>query len=126
MTAPLLELQGISRRFVQRLDFAAKVARLLGADVREYSVQAVDRSEEHMSELQSCRDLVCRLLLEKKKPSLSLICALFSPIFSFSSLPSGSSPSSICCRISCTHFGQSESVLRGHPRGGFVFLSAFR
>ncbi|HEX7927980.1 MAG TPA: oligopeptide/dipeptide ABC transporter ATP-binding protein [bacterium] len=42
MTAPLLELQGISRRFVQRLDFAAKVARLLGADVREYSVQAVD------------------------------------------------------------------------------------
>src|SRR5690349_23777187 len=26
-----------------------------------------DRSEEHMSELQSRRDLVCRLLLEKKK-----------------------------------------------------------
>src|SRR5690349_22955227 len=25
------------------------------------------RSEEHTSELQSCRDLVCRLLLEKKK-----------------------------------------------------------
>src|SRR5690349_23867971 len=28
---------------------------------------AVDRSEEHTSELQSRRDLVCRLLLEKKK-----------------------------------------------------------
>src|SRR5690349_9273509 len=27
----------------------------------------VDRSEEHTSELQSRRDLVCRLLLEKKK-----------------------------------------------------------
>src|SRR5690349_23209388 len=27
------------------------------------------RSEEHTSELQSRRDLVCRLLLEKKKPS---------------------------------------------------------
>src|SRR5690242_20788306 len=26
-----------------------------------------ERSEEHTSELQSCRDLVCRLLLEKKK-----------------------------------------------------------
>src|SRR5204862_1207894 len=29
----------------------------------------VDRSEEHTSELQSRRDLVCRLLLEKKKKS---------------------------------------------------------
>src|SRR5260221_6410852 len=29
--------------------------------------QAVDRSEEHTSELQSHSDLVCRLLLEKKK-----------------------------------------------------------
>src|SRR6266498_714439 len=28
---------------------------------------ATQRSEEHTSELQSCRDLVCRLLLEKKK-----------------------------------------------------------
>src|SRR5438874_7392175 len=28
-----------------------------------------DRSEEHTSELQSRRDLVCRLLLEKKNPS---------------------------------------------------------
>src|SRR5690349_23987828 len=29
----------------------------------------MDRSEEHTSELQSRRDLVCRLLLEKKKAS---------------------------------------------------------
>src|SRR5215471_20999447 len=29
--------------------------------------QATNRSEEHTSELQSRRDLVCRLLLEKKK-----------------------------------------------------------
>src|SRR5690349_22879205 len=29
--------------------------------------QLVERSEEHTSELQSRRDLVCRLLLEKKK-----------------------------------------------------------
>src|SRR5690349_24002670 len=30
-----------------------------------------DRSEEHTSELQSRRDLVCRLLLEKKKKKLN-------------------------------------------------------
>src|SRR5690349_22588431 len=29
-----------------------------------------DRSEEHTSELQSRRDLVCRLLLEKKTPTI--------------------------------------------------------
>src|SRR5690349_23996124 len=32
------------------------------------------RSEEHTSELQSRRDLVCRLLLEKKNEYLSRIC----------------------------------------------------
>src|SRR6266496_5838261 len=37
------------------------------------------RSEEHTSELQSRRDLVCRLLLEKKKRNL---CALFFAHFS--------------------------------------------
>src|SRR5690349_23044580 len=30
----------------------------------------LDRSEEHTSELQSRRDLVCRLLLEKKKTNI--------------------------------------------------------
>src|SRR5690349_23513374 len=34
----------------------------------------VDRSEEHTSELQSRRDLVCRLLLEKKKKKNKQIC----------------------------------------------------
>src|SRR6266496_5897755 len=37
----------------------------VGADVVEHRPLA--RSEEHTSELQSRRDLVCRLLLEKKK-----------------------------------------------------------
>src|SRR5437899_7077808 len=32
-----------------------------------YDVVFLDRSEEHTSELQSLRHLVCRLLLEKKK-----------------------------------------------------------
>src|SRR5690349_22894947 len=34
-------------------------------------VSAAERSEEHTSELQSRRDLVCRLLLEKKKKALN-------------------------------------------------------
>src|SRR6266403_4177499 len=32
-----------------------------------------DRSEEHTSELQSRRDLVCRLLLEKKKKQINCV-----------------------------------------------------
>src|SRR5262245_64292559 len=35
--------------------------------------QAEERSEEHTSELQSLRHLVCRLLLEKKKKTVSNI-----------------------------------------------------
>src|SRR5260221_6182262 len=34
---------------------------------RQYSSAGSNRSEEHTSELQSHSDLVCRLLLEKKK-----------------------------------------------------------
>src|SRR5690349_24259077 len=37
------------------------------ATVRASSSSGAPRSEEHTSELQSRRDLVCRLLLEKKK-----------------------------------------------------------
>src|SRR5438874_8885951 len=36
-------------------------------DRRRLSCSRIPRSEEHTSELQSRRDLVCRLLLEKKK-----------------------------------------------------------
>src|SRR5438874_8204308 len=39
--------------------------RFAGHDVIVFHI--LDRSEEHTSELQSRRDLVCRLLLEKKK-----------------------------------------------------------
>src|SRR5262245_63603376 len=35
--------------------------------VQTFSMSPVERSEEHTSELQSLRHLVCRLLLEKKK-----------------------------------------------------------
>src|SRR5204862_635760 len=42
-------------------------ARRIGTLMRDQFNLAFVRSEEHTSELQSRRDLVCRLLLEKKK-----------------------------------------------------------
>ena len=44
--APLVELQGVSRRFIKRLDIAEKIANRLGAHVREDVVHAVDRVDE--------------------------------------------------------------------------------
>src|SRR5258705_7428065 len=57
-TDPELELRGLpaSREIFDKLKDAAELAR-----------QSRVRSEEHTSELQSLRHLVCRLLLEKKK-----------------------------------------------------------
>src|SRR5262249_60020619 len=40
---------------------------LVAAQVRREAALVADRSEEHTSELQSLTNLVCRLLLEKKK-----------------------------------------------------------
>src|SRR2546430_6529288 len=40
--------------------------------VRSHNIQKDRRSEEHTSELQSQSNLVCRLLLEKKKNSLQI------------------------------------------------------
>src|SRR5437899_12212673 len=63
-------------RFAKRLDFAGFLAAadfllellVLGAEAAVFGGAAADRrSEEHTSELQSLRHLVCRLLLEKKK-----------------------------------------------------------
>src|SRR5690349_22146018 len=42
------------------------------AVAEEAEQREAQRSEEHTSELQSRRDLVCRLLLEKKKNEMSL------------------------------------------------------
>jgi len=42
LLAPLLELRGMSKRFVRTLDTAAKLANLLGANAREEIVHAVD------------------------------------------------------------------------------------
>src|SRR5947209_11820196 len=59
-------------------------------------------------------------------PSRSIIVALISPTFSFISTSCGRCPSRICCRISGTHLGQRESVLRGQPSGGLVFSQDFK
>src|SRR5438874_2981927 len=57
--------------------FAAGQSLFIMGDVITYNYQRFFhheiRSEEHTSELQSRRDLVCRLLLEKKKTTASLI-----------------------------------------------------
>ena len=42
LPAPLLELRGVSKRFVKSLDAAEKIANLLGANAREEVVHAVD------------------------------------------------------------------------------------
>jgi len=42
MTAPLVEIRDVSKRFAKRLDVAGKIAWKLGADVREEIVHAVD------------------------------------------------------------------------------------
>src|SRR5205814_3795397 len=39
----------------------------------KHGCKAVDRSEEHTSELQSLRHLVCRLLLEKKNVAVGTV-----------------------------------------------------
>src|SRR5260370_15975964 len=57
-------------RELQRLDREerpAAVPRLSAVLRRESRSEVHDRSEEHTSELQSHLNLVCRLLLEKKK-----------------------------------------------------------
>src|SRR2546427_5390946 len=60
------------------LDRIAPASLRAGADARRADLLALDlgtpatlRSEEHTSELQSQSNLVCRLLLEKKKNSLA-------------------------------------------------------
>jgi peptide/nickel transport system ATP-binding protein len=42
MTTPIIALEGVSKRFVKKLDIAEKFARRLGAKVEEHTVHAVD------------------------------------------------------------------------------------
>src|SRR2546430_5037374 len=50
---------------------AIQLARVAGSPLYVVHVSCRERSEEHTSELQSQSNLVCRLLLEKKKKTKS-------------------------------------------------------
>src|SRR5206468_6028711 len=71
--APLDKLRGSGILLGEGRDGAAHEAadhHDLVAELPRRELQFLDgRSEEHTSELQSRSDLVCRLLLEKKKPN---------------------------------------------------------
>src|SRR5699024_11395676 len=62
-------LKSLNRRLLLLLLGAKIILRLLGQMLLNFSLSRLIcfRSEEHTSELQSRFDLVCRLLLEKKK-----------------------------------------------------------
>ena len=49
-SAPLIELRGVSKRFVKPLDVAARLANLAGAGMREEVVHAVDRVDLAIAE----------------------------------------------------------------------------
>jgi len=50
MTAPMIELRQISKRFVWRLDLASRLANLLGAGIRERAVHAVNHVDLGIAE----------------------------------------------------------------------------
>src|SRR5438477_7976036 len=58
-----------SRRLAEAEETASRAVREYSMDCRKRHRCGVMRSEEHTSELQSHVNLVCRLLLEKKKIS---------------------------------------------------------
>src|SRR5258705_6703091 len=68
----LVRGQGRNLRFVTVLESSDAEPRVRAVRARGESVEV--RSEEHTSELQSLRHLVCRLLLEKKKKILHILC----------------------------------------------------
>src|SRR5256885_6524802 len=71
-TGVTLQLDDVTRRFVES-ERALSVARQRLDGLSAAREQSKDRSEEHTSELQSPCNLVCRLLLEKKKNNSSRI-----------------------------------------------------
>src|ERR1035441_2342588 len=65
---PVAEYEQIAKRFKPKPNAARDWAKLAKASAQKYMVMTTKhRSEEHTSELQSLRHLVCRLLLEKKQ-----------------------------------------------------------
>src|SRR2546428_12978356 len=67
---PISEGNIVANRGRRPPALAGPLARLFGNQSGSLSSDVTVRSEEHTSELQSRSDLVCRLLLEKKKISV--------------------------------------------------------
>src|SRR2546430_3700682 len=67
---------GERERLRQQIADARLVVDNQDARTRGRGRRAGGRSEEHTSELQSQSNLVCRLLLEKKKTNVLLVCRL--------------------------------------------------
>src|SRR5688572_32270743 len=63
----LQDLERLERSGLAHLRLAEDEARTRHGDLVERQARFAKRSEEHTSELQSQSNLVCRLLLEKKK-----------------------------------------------------------
>src|SRR5699024_12130996 len=61
------ELRATSHRWINRLGWLIEWNDATGFSLDRLFVSMPSRSEEHTSEFQSRFDLVCRLLLEKKK-----------------------------------------------------------
>src|SRR3712207_8017365 len=118
-SARLLESLGFDAVATTSSGHAATLGRLDGeVDRAEALAHAAGlvRSEEHTSELQSRQYLVCRLLLEKKKPFSTDATNLMFPslILSFPSFSSAFSPFSRCLSLSflilCLHLSSSLSL----------------
>src|ERR1035438_10824966 len=76
---------GLRRQVLQHLIAVA-------FDLADVGGDAVDRSEEHTSELQSLRHLVCRLLLEKKNNTTPSLEPLLSEPTTLSTSPARHAP----------------------------------
>src|SRR5207248_11532890 len=64
---PILNVSSVQFSSADFLDTVDEVLRQTGLEPGALELELTERSEEHTSELQSPYDLVCRLLLEKKK-----------------------------------------------------------
>src|SRR5688572_30992793 len=62
-----LDTYGGSMTLTDLANYEVSVRTPYEGTYRGYTIRSVPRSEEHTSELQSQSNLVCRLLLEKKK-----------------------------------------------------------
>src|SRR5438034_6879741 len=77
LRVPALERQlageHLERHDAEGADIGPGVELLAPDLLRAHELRGAERSEEHTSELQSHSDLVCRLLLEKKKKKITTI-----------------------------------------------------